>query len=171
MNCKMDRRPAKVLVVEDHPDLLQFLELVLTRRGWDVITSSSGREALDKLKYTSPRLILLDMWMPGMDGFELARFLKRCPHYRDIPILAVTGLSSFTGPASCACMIFLSLALGWIGIWAGDRVSALLKDDDPVMTTVHFREDLLLPADRALTRFLRYVRSFPRANPARDFLG
>jgi phenylpropionate dioxygenase-like ring-hydroxylating dioxygenase large terminal subunit len=47
----------------------------------------------------------------------------------------------------------------------------LLKDDDPVMTTVHFREDLLLPADRALTRFLRYVRSFPRANPARDFLG
>src|SRR5437870_4314496 len=95
MNCKMDRRPAKVLVVEDHPDLLKFLELVLTRRGWDVITSSSGREALDKLKYTSPRLILLDMWMPGMDGFELARFLKRCPNYRDIPILAVTGLSSF----------------------------------------------------------------------------
>jgi phenylpropionate dioxygenase-like ring-hydroxylating dioxygenase large terminal subunit len=46
----------------------------------------------------------------------------------------------------------------------------LLKDDDPVMTTVHFREDLLLPADRALVRFLRYVRSFPRANPARDFL-
>src|SRR5438132_1210117 len=87
---RMDRRPAKVLVVEDHPDLLQFLDLVLTRHGWDVITSSSGREALDKLKYTSPRLILLDMWMPGMDGFELARFLKRCPHYRDIPILAVT---------------------------------------------------------------------------------
>jgi phenylpropionate dioxygenase-like ring-hydroxylating dioxygenase large terminal subunit len=46
----------------------------------------------------------------------------------------------------------------------------LLKDDDPVMGTVHFREDLLLPADRALTRFLRYVRSFPRANRARDFL-
>ena len=46
----------------------------------------------------------------------------------------------------------------------------LLKDDDRVMSTIHFREDLLLPADRALTRFLRYVRSFPRANPARDFL-
>lgn len=46
----------------------------------------------------------------------------------------------------------------------------LLKDDDRVMGTIHFREDLLLPADRALTRFLRYVRSFPRANPARDFL-
>src|SRR5438445_11974380 len=94
MNCKMDRRPAKVLVVEDHPDLLQFLELVLTRHGWDVLTSSRAREALDKLKYTSPRLILLDMWMPGMDGSELARFLKRCPHYRDIPNLALPGLSS-----------------------------------------------------------------------------
>ena len=46
----------------------------------------------------------------------------------------------------------------------------LLKDDDRVMSTVHFREDLLLPADRALVRFLRYVRNFPRANPARDFL-
>jgi phenylpropionate dioxygenase-like ring-hydroxylating dioxygenase large terminal subunit len=46
----------------------------------------------------------------------------------------------------------------------------LLKDDDPVMGTIHIREDLLLPADRALTRFLRYVRSYPRANPARDFL-
>lgn len=46
----------------------------------------------------------------------------------------------------------------------------LLKDDDAVMSTIHFREDLLLPADRALTRFLRYVRAFPRANPAREFL-
>ncbi len=46
----------------------------------------------------------------------------------------------------------------------------LLKDDDRVMANIHFREDLLLPADRALTRFLRYVRGFPRANPARDFL-
>jgi nitrite reductase/ring-hydroxylating ferredoxin subunit len=46
----------------------------------------------------------------------------------------------------------------------------LLKDDDRVMETIHFREDLLLPADRALVRFLRHVRSFPRAHPARDFL-
>ena len=46
----------------------------------------------------------------------------------------------------------------------------LLKDDDRVMATIHFREDLLLPADRALTRFLRYVRAFPRANPGREFL-
>jgi nitrite reductase/ring-hydroxylating ferredoxin subunit len=46
----------------------------------------------------------------------------------------------------------------------------LLKDDDRVMETIHFREDLLLPADRALARFLRHVRAFPRAHPARDFL-
>src|SRR5438093_11811360 len=118
MNCKMDRRPAKVLVVEDHPDLLQFLELVLTRRGWDVITSSSGLEALDKLKYTSPSLILLDMWMPGMVGFELARFLKRCSHYRDIPILAVTGLSIFDSRALCldaACDDYIAKPLSVAG--------------------------------------------------------
>ena len=46
----------------------------------------------------------------------------------------------------------------------------LLEDDTPVMNTIHFREDLLLPADRALARFLRYVRQFPRMNPARDFV-
>src|ERR671913_555024 len=94
VNRKTDRKIAKVLVVEDHREFLQFLELALTRRGWEVITSASGREALDKLEHTTPSLILLDMWMPGMDGFELAQFLKTSPRYRDIPILAVTGLLS-----------------------------------------------------------------------------
>jgi nitrite reductase/ring-hydroxylating ferredoxin subunit len=54
-----------------------------------------------------------------------------------------------------------------MGLAFGDQ---LLKDDTPVMNTIHFREDLLLPADRALTRFLRYARHFPRANPGGEFL-
>ena len=142
MNCKMDRRPAKVLVVEDHPDLLQFLELVLTRRGWDVITSSSGREALDKLKYTSPSLILLDMWMPGMDGFELARFLKRCSHYRDIPILAVTGLASFDSRELCleaGCDDYIAKPFTLADLQ--DRITRLLSRDGPGTESAHRNED------------------------------
>jgi len=142
MNCKMDRRPAKVLVVEDHPDLLQFLDLVLTRHGWDVITSSSGREALDKLKYTSPRLILLDMWMPGMDGFELARFLKRCPHYRDIPILAVTGLSSFDSRELCleaGCDDYIAKPFTLADL--RDRITRLLSRGGPGTEPAHRNED------------------------------
>jgi len=142
MNCKMDRRPAKVLVVEDHPDLLQFLDLVLTRHGWDVITSSSGREALDKLKYTSPRLILLDMWMPGMDGFELARFLKRCPHYRDIPILAVTGLAGFDSRELCleaGCDDYIAKPFTLADL--RDRITRLLSRGDPGTEPAHRNED------------------------------
>jgi DNA-binding response OmpR family regulator len=101
VNNKRDQRPAKVLVVEDDQGLLQFLDLALTRRGWEVITSRNGREALDKLGYTSPSLILLDMWMPGMDGFELAQCLKASLAYRDIPILAVTGLPSSVSRKLC----------------------------------------------------------------------
>src|SRR6266581_3907589 len=126
MNCKMDRRPAKVLVVEDHPDLLQFLELVLTRRGWDVITSSSGREALDKLKYTSPRLILL----------------KRCPHYRDIPILAVTGLAGFDSRELCleaGCDDYIAKPFTLADLQ--DRITRLLSRHGPGTESAHRNED------------------------------
>jgi DNA-binding response OmpR family regulator len=101
VNSKTDSKIAKVLVVEDHREFLQFLEIALTRRGWDVITSASGQEALDKLEHANPSLILLDMWMPGMDGFELAQFLKTCPRYRAIPILAITGLLSSENRKLC----------------------------------------------------------------------
>ena len=101
MSSQGDFKPAKVLIVDDHQELLQFLELTLTRRGWEVITSRNGREALDKLSYTSPNVILLDMWMPGMDGFELTQYLKTSPAYRDIPIVAVTGLASHESRKLC----------------------------------------------------------------------
>ena len=101
MNGKIDRKTAKVLVVEDHPEFLEFLELALTRRGWEVITTMSGEEALDKLEHTHPGLILLDMWMPGTDGFELTKLLKASPRYRDIPILAVTGLAGSQSRKLC----------------------------------------------------------------------
>jgi CheY-like chemotaxis protein len=94
MEGKIDRKLITILVVEDHPLLLQFMGLALTILGWNVITSSSGQEAVDKLKHNRPNLIILDMRMPDMDGFELTQILKRDPSYRDIPILAVTGLDS-----------------------------------------------------------------------------
>ena len=138
----MDRRPAKVLIVEDHPDLLQFLDLVLTKHGWDVITSSNRQEALNKLKYTSPSLILLDMWMPGMDGFELARFLKRCSHYRDIPILAVTGLAGFDSRELCleaGCDDYIAKPFTLTDLQ--DRITRLLSRHGPGTESAHRNED------------------------------
>ena len=83
----------KILVVEDHRDLLELLQLQLKFLGWESISAGNGLEALEKLKDARPAVILLDMGMPKMNGFELARHLKNDPDYRDIPILAVTGLA------------------------------------------------------------------------------
>ena len=83
----------KILVVEDNMDNLELLQLQLKFLGWDSVPARSGDEALEKLENLVPGLILVDMVMPHMDGFELARSLKKNPKYRDVPILAVTALA------------------------------------------------------------------------------
>ncbi|MBI2363472.1 MAG: response regulator [Deltaproteobacteria bacterium] len=91
---KMEQSPVKILVVEDHRELLQFLGLALTMLGCEAVLASSGIEALHKLAGASPDLVIVDLHMPEMDGFELTRTLKQEPLHRDIPVLAVTGLST-----------------------------------------------------------------------------
>ncbi|MFQ5853187.1 MAG: response regulator [Candidatus Binatia bacterium] len=83
----------KILVVDDHKDGLELLQLQLQSLGWEAIPARSGREALEKIKSVRPSLIVLNMLMPEMNGFEVARSLKKDPSYRDIPILAATGLA------------------------------------------------------------------------------
>jgi DNA-binding response OmpR family regulator len=85
---------AEILIVDDHQEFLHFMERALIMLGWSVITASNARDALDKLHYIKPNLILLDMRMPEIDGFELTRMLKDNSAYHDIPILAVTGLDT-----------------------------------------------------------------------------
>jgi len=63
--------PRKALVVEDFGDLRMFLGKVLALLGWNAILADSGREALNQLAYDSPSVILLDMRMPEMNGFDL----------------------------------------------------------------------------------------------------
>jgi CheY-like chemotaxis protein len=106
-----DMKRAEILVVDDHEDFLHFMTQILSMLGWSVISSSNARDALDKLSYIRPSLILLDMRMPGMDGFELTRILKNDPAYRDILILAVTGLDTPANRKLCleaGCDDFIS---------------------------------------------------------------
>jgi CheY-like chemotaxis protein len=83
----------KILLVDDHRENLELLARHLKSLGWEVSLASNGREALAKVKTSKPNIIVLDMIMPEMDGFEVARFLKDNPDYCDIPILAATALS------------------------------------------------------------------------------
>ena len=81
----------KILIVEDCCDLRGLLGTVLTARGWKPMFAESGRKALDKLERETPEIILMDMRMPDMNGFELATVLKNHRVYRSIPILAATA--------------------------------------------------------------------------------
>lgn len=80
-----------ILVVDDNPTNLKLLRVLLTASGYDVRTASDGEEAVGVLKEFRPRLILMDIQMPGVDGLALTRQLKSAPETRDITIVAITA--------------------------------------------------------------------------------
>lgn len=83
----------EILIVDDVPENLQILALMLKEQGYSVRPVSSGRMALRTAKATPPDLILLDVTMPEMNGFEVCENLKREPELRDIPVIFISALS------------------------------------------------------------------------------
>lgn len=81
----------KILIVDDDPETIQFLSLVLTRQGYQPLAAKNGMEALSLARSDKPDLIILDVMMPDMDGFEVARNLRRHPDTALIPILMFTA--------------------------------------------------------------------------------
>lgn len=81
----------KVLVVDDSPVDLKNIEQIVSNSGAIVITASSGTEALAKAKESQPSLIMMDVNMPGMDGFSTARQLAADPQTKGIPVVFVTS--------------------------------------------------------------------------------
>ncbi len=82
-----------ILAVDDHPPNLALLMHLLALHGYSVATASDATEALVAIGSERPRLILMDLQMPGIDGFELTRMLKANPKTADIPIIAVTSFA------------------------------------------------------------------------------
>ena len=82
---------AEILVVDDNPVNLKLAYLLLVGEGHNVRTADDAEEALKVLQEFSPRLILMDIQLPGMDGLELTRRLKANPVTRDITILGLTA--------------------------------------------------------------------------------
>ncbi|HZQ61647.1 MAG TPA: response regulator [Casimicrobiaceae bacterium] len=80
-----------ILVVEDNPTNMKLMTFLLASGGYDVISARNAQEALALLETSAPRLILMDVQLPGMDGLELTRRLKADPRTRDIAIVAVTA--------------------------------------------------------------------------------
>jgi adenylate cyclase len=86
----LDNKP-KVLVVDDTPQNVRLLEAVLTSHGYSVIAASSGPEALERVRSEPPDLVLLDIQMPGMNGYEVCRKLREDPATRFLPIVMITS--------------------------------------------------------------------------------
>ena len=82
-----------ILIVDDIPNNLKVLFDILNNSGFKVSIAKSGESALEKAQETLPNLILLDVMMPGMDGFETCRNLKNNPKTKDIPVIFMTALS------------------------------------------------------------------------------
>ncbi len=85
-------RAAKILMVDDRPENLLALEAILHGLGHELVKAASGEEALKVLLSEEVAVILLDVQMPGMDGFETASHIKRRDRTRDIPILFLTAI-------------------------------------------------------------------------------
>lgn len=95
-----------ILVVEDNEDSKVILTALLEKKGHEVATASNGKIALDMVKQSTPDMIISDILMPEMDGFELCRQIRANPAWSRIPLLIYTG--SYKSQAD----IELGLALG-----------------------------------------------------------
>ena len=80
-----------ILAVDDERSIVRLVQINLERHGYRVVTAFDGREALEKVASERPDLIVSDVMMPYLDGFELLRTLKKNPATRDIPIILLTA--------------------------------------------------------------------------------
>jgi two-component system alkaline phosphatase synthesis response regulator PhoP len=81
----------KILAVDDEKHIVRLIQVNLERAGYEVVTASDGKEALDKVASEQPDLVVLDVMMPVMDGFETLRNLKANPATREIPVIMLTA--------------------------------------------------------------------------------
>ncbi|WP_424357928.1 response regulator transcription factor [Methanocella sp. MCL-LM] len=83
----------KIMIVDDEPDVVDLVKIVLKSEGYEVVTANSGKEALDKIGNELPDLVLLDIMMPQMDGWEVYNHIKSNSKTKDIPVAMLTAKS------------------------------------------------------------------------------
>ncbi|MGW8250578.1 MAG: response regulator transcription factor, partial [Anaerolineales bacterium] len=85
--------PEKILIVDDDIDTLKLVGLILQRQGYEVTVASSGSQALEMMKTEVPDLLLLDIMMPEIDGYEVAVQMRSEPMLAEVPIIMFTAKS------------------------------------------------------------------------------
>jgi CheY-like chemotaxis protein len=98
-------REAKILVVEDDDDIRDSLKELLEEEGYQVDTAANGEQALNRLRGEAPQLILLDLMMPVMDGWEFQRQLRDSPSLSGVPIIVISASKFSREPLNAAAFI------------------------------------------------------------------
>lgn len=83
----------KILLVEDDPDICEILQYNLEQEGYEIRVIQDGKDALEEITKNPPDLILLDLMLPGMNGLEVARIIRKDEHTSNIPIIMITARS------------------------------------------------------------------------------
>jgi DNA-binding response OmpR family regulator len=95
----------RALLVDDHPKLVRFIEMGLKLHGFEIATANSGQQALDKVKSNELDIMLLDIRMPEMDGFEVLRRLRK---FTQLPVIAYSATPEFAAHAmECGADAFI----------------------------------------------------------------
>ncbi len=82
----------KILVVEDEQPIRKLIDLNLRLENHEVVTAADGLEALQQIEEGRPDLIILDIMLPGLDGWEVLKHLRQTPHLQDVPVVVLTAL-------------------------------------------------------------------------------
>ena len=83
--------PKKILAVDDERHIVRLVQVNLERAGYEVVTAFDGKDALEKVESENPDLVVLDVMMPYMDGFEVLQNLRKNPSTRELPVIMLTA--------------------------------------------------------------------------------
>ena len=81
----------KIVCIEDDPEMIELVKLILTRKGYNVTGATNGPEGLEAVKQVKPDLVLLDLMMPDMDGWEVFQRIRGNDQTKDVPVIVVTA--------------------------------------------------------------------------------
>jgi two-component system response regulator VicR len=87
----MLEKPKRILCIEDEAEMIDLMQLILSRKGYQVSGAAGGQEGLEKVRAEMPDLVLLDLMMPDMGGWEVYQQMKSDEKMKDIPVIIVTA--------------------------------------------------------------------------------
>ncbi|WP_438434545.1 response regulator [Gorillibacterium sp. sgz500922] len=160
--------PVNILLVDDHPENLLAIEAVLAEENYNLVRASSGEEALRCLLKNEFAVIVLDVQMPGMDGFETARFIKAREKSKNIPIIFITATSKETE------QVFTGYSVGAIDYMVKPFIPQTLKSKIEGFVNIYITNKMLqeqtellheqtLQLEKANRELLHTTRSLTKA--------